>query len=77
MHLSNRGSNLSHILFADNVLLFREVIPQQVKVVMDTLVIFSKHLKVYMAKSKAMCYKRVSSYTRKVIKCIYSILFTK
>ncbi|KEH22380.1 hypothetical protein MTR_7g445910 [Medicago truncatula] len=37
VHLSHKGPGLSHLLFADDVLLFSEATPDQTKVVMDTL----------------------------------------
>lgn len=61
IHVSKGRPALSHLLFADDVLLFCEASVQQVQVVMRALDEFCQAscLKVNVAKSKAMCSRRI------------------
>ena len=77
VHLSHKDPGLSHLLFADDVLLYCEATLDQTKVVMDTLNEFciASGMKVNILKSKAMCSKRVHESVKRSIKEISSIRF--
>lgn len=71
------GPGLTHLLFADDVLLFVEANNDQVEVVMDTLQTFcqASGLKVDVEKSKAMCSRLVLRQKKDNMKDISSISF--
>lgn len=57
MRISRNGPEISHLFFADDVLLFTKARTSQVRVVMDTLDEFqdASGLRVNLDKSKAIC----------------------
>ena len=77
IQVSKGGPQLSHILFDDDVMLFCEVSPEQVKVVMDTLEEFcsTSGLRINTLKSKAMCSRMVQGERKREIQDISTIKF--
>ena len=63
LHFSRGGPGLSHLLFADDVMLFCKAKNSQVRLVMKTLQDFcsASGLKVNVDKSRAMCSRYVST----------------
>ena len=77
IHVSKGGPQLSHILFADDVMLFCEASIEQVKVVIDTLDEFfsASGLRINTFKSKAMCSRMVQGEIKQEIQDISTIKF--
>jgi len=77
IHVSKGGPPLSHILFADDVMLFCEASIEQVKVVMDTLEEFcsASGLRINTLKSKAMCSMMVQGERKRELQDISTIKF--
>lgn len=77
IHVSKDGPHLSHILSADDVMLFCEVSIEHVKVVMDTLEQFrsASGLKINTLKSKAMCFRMVQGERKCEMQDILTIKF--
>jgi hypothetical protein len=77
IQISKGGPSLSHILFADDVMLFCEANVEQVQVVMSTLDDFctASGLKVNTLKSKAMCSRMVQVDRKHALKEVSDIRF--
>ena len=77
IHVSRGGLGISHLLFADDVLLFTKASASQVRLVSKTLQVFcrSSGLKVNVYKSRAMCSALVSRQRRDLFTSISSIRF--
>ncbi|XP_015958565.1 uncharacterized protein LOC107482544 [Arachis duranensis] len=75
--VSRHGPKISHLMFADDLLLFCKATKTQVTKVMKTLDIFTQAsgLKVNIHKSKAQCSKNVSTRRKEVLSGISSIRF--
>ena len=77
IQVSKGGPQLSHILFADDVMLFCKASTEQVKVVMDTLEEFcsASELKIDTLKFKAMCSRMIQGERKCEIQDISTIKF--
>ncbi|XP_072071679.1 uncharacterized protein [Arachis hypogaea] len=75
--VSRNGPRLSHLMFADDLLLFCKASKAQVIEVMHCLDLFSRAsgLKVNLHKSKAQCSKRVSERRKEVLSGVSNIRF--
>nr|XP_025692546.1 uncharacterized protein LOC112794781 [Arachis hypogaea] len=75
--VSRHGPKISHLMFADDLLLFCKATKTQVTEVMKTLDMFTQAsgLKVNIHKSKAQCSKNVSARRKEVLSGIFSIRF--
>ncbi|KAL4390955.1 hypothetical protein AHAS_Ahas03G0196800 [Arachis hypogaea] len=75
--VSRGGPRISHLIFADDLLLFCKASKTQVHQVMHSLNLFYKALgmKVNIDKSKAVCSKSMSNTRRKVLAGVSSIRF--
>ncbi|XP_072087145.1 uncharacterized protein [Arachis hypogaea] len=75
--VSRNGPRLSHLMFADDLLLFCKASKAQVIEVMHCLDLFSRAsgLKVNLHKSKAQCSKRVSERRKEVLLGVSNIRF--
>ena len=78
VNMSRGGPAISHLFFADDVLLFCKAKKAQVRVVMDTIQEFCSisGLKVNVEKSRAMCSPNVNRRKRDSISSCTSIRFT-
>ncbi|XP_072064253.1 uncharacterized protein [Arachis hypogaea] len=76
--VSRNGPRLSHLMFADDLLLFCKASKAQVIEVMHCLDLFSRAsgLKVNLHKSKAQCSKRVSERRKEVLSGVSNIWFS-
>lgn len=79
VHVSWGGPGVSHLFFADDVLLFCPATVNQVQVVMDSLNDFclSSGLKVNFEKSKAMCSRKVPRHCHRELSQLTSIPFVQ
>jgi hypothetical protein len=77
IQVSKGGPQLSHILFADDIMLFCDASTEQVKVVMDNLEDFCSALglRINTSKSKAMCSRMVQGERKREIQDISTIKF--
>jgi hypothetical protein len=77
IQVSKGGPQLSHVLFADDVMLFCEASTEQVKVVLDTLEEFcsASGLRINTLKSEAMCSRMVQGERKRKMQDIPSIKF--
>ena len=64
IRVSKKGPPISHLLFADDVLLFYRATNTQVRMVLDTLEDFCKAsgLRVSFDKSRSLCFKNISRH---------------
>ncbi|XP_015957322.1 uncharacterized protein LOC107481560 [Arachis duranensis] len=71
------GPKFSHLMFADDLLLFYQATKSQVQMVMHSLNIFCKAsgMKVNLEKSKAFCSKNVTARRRDIFTSVSSIRF--
>ncbi|XP_015973569.1 uncharacterized protein LOC107496758 [Arachis duranensis] len=71
------GPKFSHLMFADDLLLFYQATKSQVQMVMHSLNIFCKTsgMKVNLEKSKAFCSKNVTARRRDIFTSVSSIRF--
>lgn len=75
IRIAHGDPSMSHLLLADDVLLFCKATDSQVRVVIDTLQEFCKAsgLKVSFEKSRAMCSSRVPRYRKEAMAGIANI----
>ncbi|XP_015939884.1 uncharacterized protein LOC107465419 [Arachis duranensis] len=75
--VTRSGPKFSHLMFADDLLLFCQATKSQVQMVMHSLNIFCKAsgMKVNLEKSKAFCSKNVSARRRDIFTSVSSIRF--
>lgn len=79
IRISPHGPPISHLFFADDVLLFFQANVSQVQLVADTLQLFFRHsgLKININKSKALASKGVQPLVREEIRSIAPIPFVQ
>ena len=78
IRITRGGISISHLLFADNVLLFTEAKPSQMRIIMGVLQEFEElsGLRVSVEKSKVMVSKGVTRSTKEQILAVSSIPLT-